>query len=225
MVGDTWRSLADNYFPPAHCNDDVIDTWRFSCGYFQFSMEKLGFLAMSEYYILSRWIQASTISLQSQQFHSIFTCKPSNPSNLLYFLFLLPPKKGFPLQLHNAQNPPHRRKWLRRRTHNRPAHRPRPHRHRLYSLSFQRAANPIHPPLIRRKAWFRASDYAAPGTWDEIIKEGDFDYVIHSAAPLLDDERNKDFEKDFLGPSVNGWVFWIDPYHSCFERMEMLIWV
>jgi len=48
------------------------------------------------------------------------------------------------------------------------------------------------------------SDYAAPGTWDQIIKEGDFDYVIHSAAPLLDDERNKDFERDFLGPSVNG---------------------
>jgi hypothetical protein len=36
------------------------------------------------------------------------------------------------------------------------------------------------------------------------MKEGGFDYVIHTAAPLLDDPRLRDFEKDFLKPSVDG---------------------
>ena len=61
-----------------------------------------------------------------------------------------------------------------------------------------------HPSYAGKLDFVIVSDYAASGTWDEIIKDGDFDYVIHSAAPLLDDERNKDFEKDFLQPSVNG---------------------
>ena len=79
-----------------------------------------------------------------------------------------------------------------------------------------------HPEYAGKLDFVIVSDYAAKGTWDQAIKEGDFDYVIHSAAPLLDDERNTDFEKHFLEPSVNGYVFLIDVL-IYFGRIEVLI--
>ncbi|CZT13810.1 related to flavonol reductase/cinnamoyl-CoA reductase [Rhynchosporium graminicola] len=48
------------------------------------------------------------------------------------------------------------------------------------------------------------SEYAKQGTWDEAFKEGEFDFVVHTAAPLLDDPGNTNFERDFLNPSVGG---------------------
>jgi hypothetical protein len=38
------------------------------------------------------------------------------------------------------------------------------------------------------------------------MREGQFDYVVHTAAPLVDDPRLTDFERDFLIPSVAGYV-------------------
>lgn len=61
-----------------------------------------------------------------------------------------------------------------------------------------------YPEYAGKISFVTVSDYAAKGVWDEIMKEGAFDYVIHTAAPLLDDPRLKDFEKDFFEPSVNG---------------------
>ncbi|KAE9364618.1 NAD(P)-binding protein [Stipitochalara longipes BDJ] len=61
-----------------------------------------------------------------------------------------------------------------------------------------------HPEYTGKISFVTVSDYAAKGVWDNIIREGEFDYIIHVAAPLLDDPRLKDFEKDFLEPSVNG---------------------
>lgn len=63
-----------------------------------------------------------------------------------------------------------------------------------------------HPEWKGHLDFITVSDYTEPGTWDATFKDNDFDYVIHSAAPLLDDPRLSDFEKDFLKPSVNGYV-------------------
>ena len=49
------------------------------------------------------------------------------------------------------------------------------------------------------------SDYTEPGTWDDSFKNHDIDYVVHVAAPLLDNPENVDFEKFFLEPSVKGY--------------------
>jgi nucleoside-diphosphate-sugar epimerase len=61
-----------------------------------------------------------------------------------------------------------------------------------------------HPEYAGKLSFAIVSDYAATGTWDETIKNGNFDYVIHTAAPLLDDPKNTDFERDFLRTSVDG---------------------
>ncbi|KAH6712093.1 hypothetical protein BKA61DRAFT_644462 [Leptodontidium sp. MPI-SDFR-AT-0119] len=61
-----------------------------------------------------------------------------------------------------------------------------------------------HPEYKGHVDFVVVSEYAKPGTWDEAFQSKDFDYVIHSAAPLLDDPNNKDFIKDFLTPSVDG---------------------
>ncbi|KAG4437215.1 hypothetical protein IFR05_007304 [Cadophora sp. M221] len=63
-----------------------------------------------------------------------------------------------------------------------------------------------HPEYAGKLTFTVVSDYAKSGTWDETIKEGEFDFVVHTAAPLLDDPGNTDFERDFLVPSVDGAV-------------------
>ncbi|KAL2062619.1 hypothetical protein VTL71DRAFT_5691 [Oculimacula yallundae] len=63
-----------------------------------------------------------------------------------------------------------------------------------------------HPEYVGKLTFVVVSEYAKEGTWDQAIKEGEFDYVVHTAAPLLDDPGNTDFERDFLGPSVGGAV-------------------
>lgn len=61
-----------------------------------------------------------------------------------------------------------------------------------------------HPEWKDQLDFVTVSDYSAAGTWDEAFQNHDFDYVIHTAAPLLDDPRLTDFVKDFLNPSVDG---------------------
>lgn len=61
-----------------------------------------------------------------------------------------------------------------------------------------------HPEYAGKLSFVTVSDYATEGTWDETFKGEDFDYVVHTAAPLLDDPANTDFEKHFLRPSVQG---------------------
>lgn len=61
-----------------------------------------------------------------------------------------------------------------------------------------------HPEYAGKLTFTVVSDYGKAGTWDEAVKEGNFDYVIHTAAPLLDDPGNTDFKRDFLEPSVDG---------------------
>lgn len=61
-----------------------------------------------------------------------------------------------------------------------------------------------HPEYKGKIDFVTVSDYAGEGAWDETFQTHDFDYVVHSAAPLLDDPRNEDFDRDFLRPSVSG---------------------
>jgi thioester reductase-like protein len=48
-------------------------------------------------------------------------------------------------------------------------------------------------------------DFTVPGAFDEVFKtHPEIDYVIHVAAPLLDDPRNNDFVEHFEKPNVLG---------------------
>jgi nucleoside-diphosphate-sugar epimerase len=47
-------------------------------------------------------------------------------------------------------------------------------------------------------------DYAETGIWDDVFKAQSFDYIIHVAAPLLDNPANTDYDRDYLRPSVEG---------------------
>ncbi|CAG8979483.1 hypothetical protein HYALB_00012083 [Hymenoscyphus albidus] len=67
----------------------------------------------------------------------------------------------------------------------------------------------FHPEYAGKLDFVVVSDYAKPGTWDDTFREKDFEFVVHTAAPLLDDPGNEDFERDFLGPSVGGMFFFL----------------
>lgn len=64
----------------------------------------------------------------------------------------------------------------------------------------------VHPEWNDKLSFTIVSDYTKVGTWDETFKNYDFDYVVHVAAPLLDNPENIDFDKFFLEPSVKGYV-------------------
>lgn len=61
-----------------------------------------------------------------------------------------------------------------------------------------------HPEYTGKISFVTIENYAVKETWDNVMREGAFDYVVHTAAPLVDDPRLKDFERDFLVPSVDG---------------------
>lgn len=62
----------------------------------------------------------------------------------------------------------------------------------------------VHPEWEGKLDFVSVTDYAKEGVWDTIFEKGDFDYVVHVAAPVLDDPRNTDFERDYVTPSVRG---------------------
>lgn len=47
-------------------------------------------------------------------------------------------------------------------------------------------------------------DYAEAGIWDDVFKTKEFDYIVHVAAPLLDNPANTDYDIHYLRPSVEG---------------------
>jgi nucleoside-diphosphate-sugar epimerase len=63
----------------------------------------------------------------------------------------------------------------------------------------------IHPEWEGKVSFVTVPDYAKLGTWDNTFREHDLDYVVHVAAPLLDNPKNVDFDKHFLEPSVKGY--------------------
>lgn len=64
----------------------------------------------------------------------------------------------------------------------------------------------LHPEWEGKLDFVSVADYAKEGVWDNIFEQGDFDYVVHVAAPVLDNPQNTDFERDFVIPSVRGYV-------------------
>jgi nucleoside-diphosphate-sugar epimerase len=62
----------------------------------------------------------------------------------------------------------------------------------------------VHPEYEGKIDFVTISDYAKDGVWDDVFEKGDFDYVVHVAAPLLDNPKNTDYVRDFATPSVEG---------------------
>lgn len=71
----------------------------------------------------------------------------------------------------------------------------------------------IHPEWKGKLSFVEVKDYAAPGEFDDIFKNGDFDYVLHVAAPVFG-EGNMQFDRDFLKPNVEGQVVRLFEYRS-----------
>lgn len=47
-------------------------------------------------------------------------------------------------------------------------------------------------------------DYAEANIWNDVFKSKDFDYIVHVAAPLLDNPASTDYDEHYLRPSVEG---------------------
>ena len=68
------------------------------------------------------------------------------------------------------------------------------------------------PPLLSanptwdqsRITFISVPDFTAPGAFDTAFQERQFDYVLHIAAPVLDNPDNTDFVEHFEKPSVQG---------------------
>jgi nucleoside-diphosphate-sugar epimerase len=63
----------------------------------------------------------------------------------------------------------------------------------------------IHPEWKGKLDFVEIEDYAAEGVWDDTFKSADFDYVMHVAAPMVDNPKSTDYERDFLRPGVEGY--------------------
>lgn len=62
----------------------------------------------------------------------------------------------------------------------------------------------LNPSWAGNLDFIEIKDYAEPHIWDEVFKSREFDYIIHVAAPLLDNPANTDYDEHFLRPSVEG---------------------
>lgn len=74
------------------------------------------------------------------------------------------------------------------------------------SVSSAEALIAIHPEWPAQDVVIASvPDFTVPGAFDEVFKSHpEIDYVIHVAAPLLDDPRNNDFVEHFEKPNVLG---------------------
>jgi hypothetical protein len=63
-----------------------------------------------------------------------------------------------------------------------------------------------HPEWAPHLNFVILSDYTVAGTWDAAFRDNDFDYVAHTAPPLLDNPKNTDSESDFLKPGADEYV-------------------
>ncbi|KAJ5875611.1 NAD(P)-binding protein [Penicillium subrubescens] len=61
-----------------------------------------------------------------------------------------------------------------------------------------------HPEWNEKFEYVVISDYADSGVWDEIFKTNKFDHIVHVAAPMVDDQSNTDYDKNWLYPAVEG---------------------
>ncbi|ORX99878.1 hypothetical protein BCR34DRAFT_606460 [Clohesyomyces aquaticus] len=71
-------------------------------------------------------------------------------------------------------------------------------------LSAGEALLEAHPEWKEKLDFVVIEDYAKPGAFDEVFQKNQFDYIVHVAAPLLDNPENTDYDIHFLKPSVDG---------------------
>jgi nucleoside-diphosphate-sugar epimerase len=69
-----------------------------------------------------------------------------------------------------------------------------------------------HPEWATKLSFVEVKDYAEPSIWDSVFKTHDFDHVVHVAGTMLDNPANTDYDRDFLRPSVEGYVAHIPCY-------------
>ena len=63
----------------------------------------------------------------------------------------------------------------------------------------------VEPGWIHaRIEFFEVADFTGEGSHDEIVKKGDFDYVIYTAVPTLHDTKKTDHVKWYEKPSIQG---------------------
>lgn len=83
------------------------------------------------------------------------------------------------------------------------------HGHRVIaivrSVSSADKISTTHPEWVKYITFEIVSDFTEPGVFDAVFKKhSEIDYVIHVAAPLLDDPKNTDFVENFEKPSILG---------------------
>ena len=62
----------------------------------------------------------------------------------------------------------------------------------------------LHPEWKDHLHFVEVGNLSKPGVWDAVIQQGNFDYVIHNAAPMPGSKPTMDFDGDFLEPNVAG---------------------
>ncbi|KAK5214439.1 hypothetical protein LTS03_004102 [Exophiala xenobiotica] len=62
-----------------------------------------------------------------------------------------------------------------------------------------------HPEFASKVKLVAVPDMSKAGTYDKIFQETQFDYIIHTASPVPDGDGT-DFDRDFLGPAVQGLI-------------------
>ena len=63
-----------------------------------------------------------------------------------------------------------------------------------------------HPEWKGKLDFVEIADYATPGIWDAVFKEHDFDYIVHVASPMVGNQDNTEYDRDWLLPAVNGYA-------------------
>ena len=75
------------------------------------------------------------------------------------------------------------------------------------SLSSAKPLLATHPdwPTNSKLEWVAVPDFTASGAFDKIFQSHpDIEYIIHVAAPVLDNPANTDFVEHFEKPSIQG---------------------
>lgn len=63
-----------------------------------------------------------------------------------------------------------------------------------------------HPEWKEKVDFIEVVDYAIPHAWDAVFSGREFDYIVHVASPMFGDEKNTDYDRDWLRPAVDGYA-------------------
>jgi len=60
----------------------------------------------------------------------------------------------------------------------------------------------VHPEWKEKLQFVVIEDYAKDGAWDPVFQQHEIDYIVHTAAPLMDNPANTDYDEHYLEPGV-----------------------